>query len=149
MNLDNLSYAILDELMNNSRITNTDLGKKVGLTSPAVAERIKKMEEAGIIKSYSIDVDYEQLGINENVIIGIDIQYCNIAKFIKEIENINGIISVMKSTGDFCVIVHLVAKSMSKLEEVITKFSEHGNTSTFRILGTPYKSVPKIKDLKL
>lgn len=149
MNLDNLSYAILDELMNNSRITNTDLGKKVGLTSPAVAERIKKMEEAGIIKSYSIDVDYEQLGINENVIIGIDIQYCNIPKFIKEIENINGIISVMKSTGDFCVIVHLVAKSMSKLEEVITKFSEHGNTSTFRILGTPYKSVPKIKDLKL
>ncbi|GGE86839.1 Lrp/AsnC family transcriptional regulator, leucine-responsive regulatory protein [Chishuiella changwenlii] len=148
MNLDNLNLSILNELMHNSRITNTELGKKIGLTSPAVAERIKKMEEAGIIKSYSIDVDYEQLGINENVIIGIDIQYCNIPKFIEEVENINGVISVMKSTGDFCVIVHLIAKNMSKLEEVITKFSKHGNTSTFRILGTPYKSVPKVKDLK-
>lgn len=148
MNLDNLNLSILNELMNNSRITNTDLGKKIGLTSPAVAERIKKMEEAGIIKAYSIDVDYELLGINEHVIIGIDIQYCDIPKFIKEIEGINGVISVMKSTGDFCVIVHLVAKNMSKLEEVITKFSEHGKTSTFRILATPYKSVPKLKDLK-
>lgn len=148
MNLDNLNLSILNELMHNSRITNTELGKKIGLTSPAVAERIKKMEEAGIIKSYSIDVDYEQLGINENVIIGIDIQYCNIPEFIKEVENINGVISLMKSTGDFCVIVHLIAKNMSKLEEVITKFSKHGNTSTFRVLGTPYKSVPKLKDLK-
>lgn len=145
MNLDSLNFSILQELLKNSRIANTELGKKIGLSSPAVAERIKKMEEAGIIKSYSVDLDYEKIGFNENVIIGIDIPYCNISNFVKNIEKINGVISVKKSTGDFCVIVYLIVKNSSELEDIITQFSRFGNTSTFRILNTPYKSILKIK----
>lgn len=137
MQLDQLHYAILNELQKNSRLSNTDIGRKVGLTPPAVAERIRKMEDAQIIKLFTVNLDYEQLGFNENVIIGIDIPYCYIPPFLKEIENINGILKVMKSTGEFCLIVHLVAKKVSELEEMITRFSKHGSTSTFRVLAFP------------
>lgn len=137
MQLDQLHYAILNELQKNSRLSNTDMGRKIGLTAPAVAERIRKLEEAKIIKSFTVNLDYEQLGFNENVIIGVDIPYCDIPPFLKEIENINGILKVMKSTGEFCLIVHLVAKRVSHLEEIITRFSKHGKTSTFRVLAFP------------
>lgn len=140
MQLDQLHYAILNELQINSRLSNTYIGRKIGLTAPAVAERIRKMEEAQIIKSFTVNLDYEQLGFNENVIIGIDIPYCDIPPFLKEVENINGILKIMKSTGDFCLIVHLIAKRISELEEIITRFSKHGNTSTFRILAFPLQS---------
>lgn len=137
MQLDQLHHAILHELQINSRFSNTEIGKKIGLTAPAVAERIRKMEESGIIKSFTVNLDFEKLGFNENVIIGIDIPYCDIPPFLKEIEDINGILKVMKSTGDFCLIVHLVSKRVSQLEEIITRFSKHGRTSTFRILAFP------------
>ncbi|MBK1897923.1 Lrp/AsnC family transcriptional regulator [Chryseobacterium paridis] len=137
MQLDQLHYAILNELQRNSRLSNVEIGRKIGLTSPAVAERIRKLEEAKIIKSFTVNLDYEKLGFNENVIIGIDIPYCDIPPFLKEIENINGILKVMKSTGEFCLIIHLVTRRIFQLEEIITRFSKHGRTSTFRILAFP------------
>ncbi|WP_343643995.1 Lrp/AsnC family transcriptional regulator [Chryseobacterium sp.] len=137
MQLDPIHYAILNELQKNSRLSNTNIGQKIGLTAPAVAERIRKMQEAQVIKSFTVNLNYEKLGFNENVIIGIDIPYCDIPPFLKEIENINGILNVMKSTGDFCLIVHLITKRISELEEIITRFSKHGKTSTFRILAFP------------
>lgn len=137
MQLDQLHHAILNELQINARTSNTDIGKRIGLTAPAVAERIRKIEEAKIIKSFTVNLDYEQLGFNENVIIGIDIPYCDIPPFLQEVNSINGILKIMKSTGDFCLIVHLVTQNVSQLEDIITRISNHGKTTTFRILAFP------------
>ena len=58
--LDETGWRLLDELQKNARLTNTELGQRVGLTSPAVADRIRRMEDAGIIVGYRANVDLEK-----------------------------------------------------------------------------------------
>ena len=60
MNIDKLNWAILESLQDNARLSFSEIGRKVGLSSPAVAERVKKMEDAGIIKGYKTEVSYQK-----------------------------------------------------------------------------------------
>lgn len=59
-NLDDLSIKILALLQENSRLSNSEIGRQVGLSSPAVNDRIKKMEDMGIIKKYSVEIDHKK-----------------------------------------------------------------------------------------
>jgi Lrp/AsnC family leucine-responsive transcriptional regulator len=71
MQLDKLHYAILNELQTNARMSNAEIGRRVGLTAPAVAERIKKMQEGGIIKGFNVAVEFPKLDYWQRVMIAV------------------------------------------------------------------------------
>ena len=137
MQLDKLHIAILDELQKDSRLSNAEIGRRVGLTPPAVSERIKNLEKWKIIKGFKVILDYELLGYPENVMIGINVSpaYKNI--FLKKIEGMNGVTDVIRTTGKYCYYLFISAKTNVELDKILAELETIGETVTVTILSQP------------
>lgn len=71
---DLINEKIINVLLNNSRITINELSKQVNLSAPAVRERVNKLEDQGIIKGYTINIDYKELGYDVEILIELTIK---------------------------------------------------------------------------
>ena len=141
-NLDDLNWEILHELQKNARITNVELGKRIGLSAPAVAERIRKLEDEGIIKSYQTIVDYDKLGLTVPVFINFKSIKLSHGEMIKMIDNMPEVIEWHSITGTHCSVLKIIVATTKELEAIIEKLGKFGETSTSIILSS--NSVPKI-----
>lgn len=133
LNIDELSIRILALLQKNSRMSFTDIGKEVNLSSPAVAERVKKLEESGIISGYTIQVNHKELGLGITVIMKIDL----IGKFtIQEQEILNTVskypevVQYFRVTGANDCIIKAVVSSVEHLRILIEDFGTFGKIDT-------------------
>lgn len=142
MQLDKLHYAILNELQLNARASNAEIGRKIGLTAPAVAERIRKLQEAGIIKGFSVVMDYSKLEYLQNVLITIKLQPNMVPSFLKETEKIEGIIKMFHTTGDYCFFLHMFLKSTQQLTLALDQLGKFSETTTYSILSVPIDHNP-------
>jgi len=131
--LDELSLAILQELCDNSRITAAEIGRRVGLTAPAVAERISKMEDAGYIKGYRTVLDFDKLGLSIQafILFKANIKHHDMMKVIP------GITEVMEwhtVSGNSSMLLKVITSSREQLAKVIAHLEEYGDTTTSLIL---------------
>ena len=131
--MDITDYKIIEILQEEGRISMKDLGKIVGLTSPAVSERVKRLEEAGVIEGYKAIVNPNALGraIKAFVHISLPIESARKDPRIVECHHI---------TGDDCSVLKVIVKDMYELEEVIDSIKKVGSTKTNVILSTPIQS---------
>lgn len=144
MQLDKLHYAILNELQINARSSNAEIGRKIGLTAPAVAERIRKLQEAGIIKGFSVVMDYPKLEYKQNVLIAVKLPPNMISSFLKETETMEGIIKMIHTTGEYCFFLHVFFKSIDELTTILDRLGKFGDTTTYSILSVPIDYKPII-----
>ncbi|MDK2918773.1 MAG: Lrp/AsnC family transcriptional regulator, leucine-responsive regulatory protein [Candidatus Petromonas sp.] len=135
--MDATDLKILEILQQDGRISMKDLGKKVGLTSPAVSERVKRLEESGVIKGYRAVVDPQKLNKNINAFIDIAIKAENYKKFLEFAPNKDSIIECHHVTGGDCMTIKVMVESMEELEILIDEIKKFGNTKTSLILSTP------------
>lgn len=135
--MDGTDLKILEILQQDGRISMKDLGKKVGLTSPAVSERVKRLEESGVIKGYRAVVDPQKLNKNINAFIDIAIKAENYKKFLEFAPNKDSIIECHHVTGGDCMTIKVMVESMEELEILIDEIKKFGNTKTSLILSTP------------
>jgi Lrp/AsnC family transcriptional regulator, leucine-responsive regulatory protein len=140
--LDNLNWKILQELQKNARVTIVELGKRINLSAPAVAERIKKLEEEGYIKGYQTVIDYDKIGLTVPVFINFKAISIKHANMIKMVESMPEVIEWFAITGNYCLLLKVVVNSTKELEMVIEKLSKYGETSTSIILSS--SALPKI-----
>ncbi len=137
--LDTIAWKILEYLQNQARMSFAELGRKVGLSTPAVAERVHRLEEAGVITGYHATVDMAKLGVPIHVLMRItipggDLQIGRTVSAIKELPEIT---RCHRITGDesFVIEAHLV--SVRHLEALIDKLSAFGATATSTVLSSP------------
>ena len=137
--LDAIAWKILENLQNNARISFAELGRKVGLSTPAVAERVHRLEEARVVTGYHASVDMAKLGVPIHVLIrltipGGELQISRTVAAIKELPEIS---RCHRITGDesFVIEAHLV--SVHHLEALIDKLSAFGATATSTVLSSP------------
>ena len=137
--LDSIAWKILENLQNHARMSFAELGRTVGLSTPAVAERVRRLEEAGVITGYHATVDMAKLGVPIHVLMrltipGGDLQIGRTVAAIKELPEIN---RCHRITGDesFVIEAHLV--SVRHLEALIDKLSAYGATATSTVLSSP------------
>lgn len=139
--IDNLNRRILTELQQNSRISTAEIGRRVGLSAPAVAERILKMEEEGLIKGYKTILDYDILGLP----IKVFITFRSSAKRKEDAINIVSprpeVIEWHVITGDSCMLLKVAVRSTKDLESLIEYLQENGETSTSIILSESQSSL--------
>jgi Lrp/AsnC family leucine-responsive transcriptional regulator len=135
--LDAYNRKILLELQYDGRISYTELGKKVGLTGPAVKERVHKLEEAGVIKGYRVRLDLSKLGYTMTAIINFKMNPGTIRKFIDELAHIPEVIEVNRITGGDNMIIKVALKETRHLEKLINRFIEYGVPTTSIVLSTP------------
>lgn len=138
--MDMTDHKIIEILQEDGRISMKDLGKIVGLTSPAVSERVKKLEEAGIIEGYKAIISPDALGRVIKAFIHISLPNNMYKKFINEARKDLRIVECHHITGDDCSVLKVIVKDMYELEEVIDSIKEIGSTKTSVILSTPIQS---------
>lgn len=138
--MDITDHKIIDILQQDGRISMKDLGKIVGLTSPAVSERVKRLEESGIIEGYKAVVNPDALGRVIKAFIHISLPSNMYKAFIEDARHDPRIVECHHITGDDCSVLKVIVKDMYELEEVIDSIKKIGSTKTSVILSTPIQA---------
>ena len=135
--LDQVGWQILREMQLNSRIPFNELGRRVGLSAPAVAERVRRMEEAGIICGYRTEVSLKQVGFGVQAIIRLAVNG-NCRWEGMKINTEHGLIlECHRITGNDCYFIKVASPTVGDLEKLIDEFASYGQTTTSIILSSP------------
>lgn len=139
--LDETGWLLLQELQQNARLSYSELGQRVGLSSPAVADRMRRMEEAGIITGYRAEVNLARLGLPTLAIIRLRIfpgQDCR--RIAAQASQIPEVLECYRITGSDSVVVKVVAASVEHLEKVVDQLSRLGQPTTSLIFSKPMEA---------
>jgi Lrp/AsnC family transcriptional regulator, leucine-responsive regulatory protein len=127
MELDNIDFQILRLLSENSRIQWKDLGEQIHMTGQAVGNRIKKLEESGVIKAYSLLVDEMKLGLTYTAFVIIYMKTANHNSFIRLMNDRNEVVEVHRVSGEGCYHIKIKVRSQDQLNLFLDKILEYGN----------------------
>jgi len=156
MKLDTTDWAILRELQDDARLSYAEIGRRVGLSSPAVQERMRRMEEANVIKAYRADINYEAVGLPITSITRLmNIQgKLNIDKVREIAQSIPQVIRCYHVMGQDEYIVQIVAQSVGDLETILHHFSDYAQLISAIVINSPVEhstidleQVPHLKDI--
>jgi Lrp/AsnC family transcriptional regulator, leucine-responsive regulatory protein len=134
--IDKMGWHILDELQENGRISFAELGRRVGLTLPAVAERVRKMEDAGIITGFRAEVNPAKIGLPIAAFIRISVAGDVFARVAQTVANMPEVLECHRGTGADSFTLKVAVESVQHLERVIDKLTPFGTTSTSIVLST-------------
>jgi len=135
--LDRTGIKILRALQENARLTYNQLGQIVGLTPPAAAERVRRMEEAGLIEGYHARVDPARLGLPIQAFLRLRTPAERYPRVLAAVREIPEVLECYHVTGEDAFILRIAAASTSHLENIIARFSPFGETATAIVLSSP------------
>lgn len=133
--IDRLDWRILDCLQRNARLTNTEIGRRAGLSQPAVTARIQHLEEAGVIQGHTARVNAKRVGAEIAAFIRLSTPHEQIAHCLREFEKMPEIVESHRITGNDCFQVKVVVRHMAELEAVIDRIARFGPVTTSVILA--------------
>jgi len=135
--MDQTDLRIISILQHDGRISMKELGKKVSLSPPAVAERVKKLEEKGVIERYKAVINRTKIGKPISVLINASIKPENQEEFLKFASSSDEIVECHHVTGPHSMIMRAYLREMTHLEELVRKIQSFGNTETYVIMSSP------------
>jgi Lrp/AsnC family leucine-responsive transcriptional regulator len=135
--LDDIGWHILMELQENARLSFAELGRRVGLSIPAVTERVRRMEDAEIILGYHADVNPEKVGYPITAFIRMNISGNVSTKIAALVEKMPEVSECHRGTGGDSFIMKVRVSSVAHLEHVIEKLLPYGTTTTSIVLSSP------------
>ncbi len=146
--LDAKDIAILEALQQDGRLALSELGRKIGLSQPAMSERVKRLEERGIIAGYAARIDLRVLGLGMMAILRLKTAHEHIAACLKAFAALPYIIDVHRVTGDDCFILKAVVPTPDKLAIIVDAIGRFGAVTTSVVLRSE-KPKPIGKELIL
>jgi Lrp/AsnC family leucine-responsive transcriptional regulator len=135
--LDATNRLILHELQQDARLSLAELGRRVGLSSPAVADRLQRLERDGVITGYRAQVDPRALGFALAVVIRIRPAPRQIAKVAELARETPEIVECHRITGEDCFFMKAHVRDVEHLEEVIDRLAVFGQTTTSIVQSSP------------
>ncbi|GAA5066409.1 Lrp/AsnC family leucine-responsive transcriptional regulator [Thermocatellispora tengchongensis] len=142
--MDAMDWALLAELQADARLSFSELARRVHMSAPAVAERVRRMEDAGVIAGYHARVDLAAAGRTVSALIRMS---CYGARCVLRDEQAMAwpeILEVHRVTGDTCCLLRVATPSMTEFEELIDRLAPYGQPSSMMVLSSPvpYRPVP-------
>jgi Lrp/AsnC family leucine-responsive transcriptional regulator len=137
--IDETDQKLLDALAVNARLSLKELAQAAGMSSPSAAERLRRLEERGIIRAFTIDIDPAALGYPLQAIVRVRPLPGQLHIVEKLIQETPEFIECDKVTGDDCFIARLVVRSMGELDGILDKIAERAETNTSMIKSSPVK----------
>ncbi len=137
--LDELDRRIIETLSNDARISIKELANVIGLSSPSTSERVKRLEERGVIRSFTVDVADEALGYTLQAIVRVRPLPGKLHVVEQLLVKIPEVVECDKVTGDDCYIVRLMVRSIAQLDEILDRIVAKAETSTSIVKSQPVK----------
>lgn len=134
--LDEADWQILEELQQDARLSFSEIARRVNLSQPTVAERVRRLEEMGVITGYHACIDTAAIGLPVSAYIRLTVPTYSVSKVDDIIRGIGAIEECHRITGDDCLIIKAHAASVPQLEEVLKQLTKYGTTSTSIILSS-------------
>src|SRR6201996_6492095 len=135
--LDDIDCEILAELQANARIAFAELGRRVGLSTPAVIERVHRLEESKVILGYRTLVDPARVGLPVRAFVHVTVAGDKLAKFAQVVRSVPEVLECHRVTGAESFIVQVAVRDVRHMEEVIDSMMPYVSTNTSMILGSP------------
>jgi Lrp/AsnC family leucine-responsive transcriptional regulator len=135
--LDSYGRKLLDELQANARLSLAELGRRIGLSPTATAERLKQMEESRILRGYTVEIDREALGLEVMAFIRMSCAGQNYYRLLEYIETLEEVRECHHLTGGDDFLLKVTTTSMADLEALIEALLQYGNPVTSLVLSSP------------
>jgi Lrp/AsnC family leucine-responsive transcriptional regulator len=135
--LDATNRRLIEALQQEARLSLAELGRRVGLTAPAVGERLARLEETGVIRGYHADVDPRALGYELSVVLRVRPAARMIAKVAELAQKTPEVTECHRVTGEDCFVMRLHVRDVVHLEELIDRFVLYGQTTTSIVQSSP------------
>ncbi|MEU3211818.1 Lrp/AsnC family transcriptional regulator [Nocardiopsis alba] len=135
--LDGIDRRILGELQRDGRLSFNELSRRVNLSAPAVADRVRRLTDRGVITGYHAHVDPAAAGLPVTALVRMECFGAHCLLRERSSLELPEILQVHRVTGDACCVLLIAVRSMEHFEEVIDRLAEHGRPSSTMILSTP------------
>lgn len=137
--IDEIDRHIIEALSQDARLSIKELAQRVALSSPSVSERLKRLEERGVIRGFTLDLDAKALGYSLQAIVRIKPLPGKLHIVQKLIEDIPQITECDKVTGDDCFVARLQLRSIEQLDGILDQIADKAETSTAIVKAQPVK----------
>jgi Lrp/AsnC family transcriptional regulator, leucine-responsive regulatory protein len=142
--LDHKDWLILEALQQDARQSLSALGKRIGLSQPAVSERIHKLETAGVIEGYGVRLNLSAVGLGLQAIIRLRTTHSQIKSCLEQFQRMPEVLEVHRVTGEDCFVVRCAFRKPDDLERVVDGLAGYGSVTTALVLSKPVaKSVTR------
>jgi Lrp/AsnC family leucine-responsive transcriptional regulator len=135
--IDAVNRRILEELQRDPRLTMSELGRRIGMSSPAVTERVRRLEEAGVIRGYRLEVNPAALGLPIALYIRIHPNPGQLPRVAELAEQIPEVVECHRVTGEDCFIIKAYIPAIDQLDRLLDAFLLYGSTTTSLIQSSP------------
>ncbi|WP_200824663.1 Lrp/AsnC family transcriptional regulator [Nonomuraea solani] len=137
-----MDWALLRELQDNARLSFNELSRRVHLSPPAVAERVRRLEETGVITGYHAAVDLGRAGWGVSAFVQLTCYGPSCVLRDPEVQGWPEIREIHRVTGDVCSILKVAVPSMAAFEVLIDRLAVYGKPSSTMIFSTPVQNLP-------
>jgi len=135
--IDTINARLLSELQLDPRLTMAELGRRIGMSSPAVTERVHRLEELGVIRGYRLDLDPAALGLPVAAYVRIRPNPGQLSKIAELARQIEEVVECHRVTGEDCFVLKVHMPSIDQLDRLLDLFLAHGSTTTSIIQSSP------------
>ncbi|MBO0795971.1 MAG: Lrp/AsnC family transcriptional regulator [Ktedonobacteraceae bacterium] len=135
--IDVVNKRILEELQREPRLTMSELGRRIGMSSPAVTERVRRLEEAGVIRGYRLDLNPAALGLPIAAYIRIRPNPGQLPRVAELAQQVPEVVECHRITGEDCFIVKAYLPAIDQLDRLLDSFLLYGSTTTSIIQSSP------------
>lgn len=135
--LDATAWRILEELQRDARLSFAELGRRVGLSTPATAERVRNLESAGILAGYRAEIDLARVGLPILAVVRMSAVAETPARITAAVQAMPEILECHRATGADAFIMKVAVASVEHLEALIDRLTPFGATSTAIVLSSP------------
>ncbi len=140
--LDPVNLRLLDELSRNPRITMSELARRLGMSSPAVTERVQRLEAGGIITGYRVDLDPRALGWPVAAFVRIRPGPGQLTRIAELAQKTPEVVECHRITGEDCFLMKVYVTEIDKLEDVLDRFLMYGQTTSSIVQSSPVPARP-------
>jgi Lrp/AsnC family leucine-responsive transcriptional regulator len=140
--LDPTDVTIIEILQRDGRISVSELGRQVGLSQPATSERLKRLEERGIVEGYGARISAAALGLGMMAVIRLRTTHEHIRACLKQFSEMPQVIEMLRLTGEDCFILKVLVPTPSELEIIVDSIARYGAVTTSLVLRSePMKPI--------
>ena len=135
--IDEIGRKLLEELQKDARLSYAELGRRIGLSPSATAERLRHFEEAGIIRGYHVDIDPSALGLGIAAIVRMVCDGEQYRRFVAFLETCDQVRECHHLTGSDALMIKVLVGSIEELEQLVMQFLRYGSPTTSLVLSSP------------